>query len=290
MRLQTQNFTHAERILPHLNAAVFLLQNRLQVDSLNSALRGFLFEVFCYFFALTAYSLGPRLALSQARQIFNSPFVLQCIQKGHVMGTSQHLFMMIFRISHLAQSMAFDACDIVSIARSELSAIEKELSDLEPSARAIHEVNISSLDDAVTSEMYRLACLVYARQILDPGLQIQHAMIQNLLDEFMNQLGQLPPDSPSDSILCWPLVVAGLCATMNEHQRLIIAKLGRIHEIWQCEIFSLSAEFLREKWRKDRMAQRGCPIRLSALPPRLIHPQINATSTRIWTKVPVILA
>lgn len=206
------------------------------------------------------------------------------------MGTSQHLFIMIFRISHLAQNMALDTGDAFSMAKSKLSDIEKRLSALRSSTYLVNEMNIGSLNDAVTSEMYRLACLMYIRQVLDPGLQMKHAAIQDLVDEFVDRLGQLPPDSPSDSILCWPLVVAGLCATVNVHQRLIVAKLGRIHEVWQCDIFSQSAHFLREQWRKDRTTQRGPSVSLSGLPTQMTHPQMNAMNARVWTRVPVILA
>ncbi|KAJ5161514.1 hypothetical protein N7492_006906 [Penicillium capsulatum] len=134
--------------------------------------------------------------------------------------------------------MAFDTGDAFSTVRSELASIEKQLSASGPSHCPLHEMSTGSLNDVVTPEMYRLVCLMYTRQVLNPALRIEHAAIQDLVDEFMKQLGHLPPNSPSDSILCWPLVVAGLCVTLNVYQRLIIAKLNQIYELWQSDVFS----------------------------------------------------
>ncbi|KAJ5084493.1 Zn(II)2Cys6 transcription factor [Penicillium alfredii] len=276
---ETQNFTASERILPHLNAAICLLQNRLYCQGLNSTLRGFLFELFCYFFALATYSLGSRLALYQACRIFNSPSITQYLQNGHVMGTSQHLFLTIFRISILVEDMTLGSEDVAAKARSELMALEEQLdATLTQSYHINEDMDIGCLNDAVTSEMYRLACLIYLKKVLCPPTPDEDPTIQSLVNAFVYQLGHLPSGSPSDTILSWPLVVTGLCATMSTHQRIIIAKLNQIFEVWQSDIFSRGAEFLREKWQRDRDARA------------IISSESHQASGMIWTQLPVILA
>ncbi|PWY89717.1 hypothetical protein BO70DRAFT_426171 [Aspergillus heteromorphus CBS 117.55] len=277
---ETQNFTNRERILPHLNAAAFLLQNRISSgngDSMDPALRGFLFEMFCYFFPLAAFSLGPKLSisLSWADRIFASPSVMAYIRNGHIMGTSQHLFIAIYRIALLGQKLVSGQPDQVSAARRELILLDRELisrqTDFTPTE---YSMDLDQLSDAITSALYSLACRIHIKRLLllapsQPDTENENedaeeeeeeeeeeedslAAIQSLVTEFIHTLHHLPPDSPSHNIMSWPLVVAGFSASSAAHQRIIAAKLDIIYTEWQSAIFSKGAAFLREKWRGDR--------------------------------------
>ncbi|GAB1207377.1 hypothetical protein APSETT445_006093 [Aspergillus pseudonomiae] len=240
--------------VPHLNAAAALLLRRLHYTPEDLPLRSFLFELFCYYFSLVAFSHGSRLSLSQASAIFSSPIVTQYLQQGNVMGTSQRLFMCIFRISMLAEKAERQFHD--SPARTELTGLAQQLITWQLELPPRTDADIAWLNDAITSELYRLACLIYIRKVLDPALSDDSPPIQALVIAFADNLGHLPPDAPSNNILCWPLVVAGLSAVESTHQRAIIIRLGQIYDIWRSDILCQSAAFLRQKWRRDRNPNR----------------------------------
>ncbi|OGM42225.1 Zn(II)2Cys6 transcription factor [Aspergillus bombycis] len=253
---ECQNFTNSTRIVPHLNAATALLLRRLHYTPEDLALRSFLFELFCYYFSLVAFSHGSRLSLPQASAIFNSPIVTQYLQQGNVMGTSQRLFMCIFRISILAEKVTSERQFHDSPARTELTVLEQQLLTWRLELPLRRDADVTWLNDAITSELYRLACLIYIKKVLDPALSDHSPPIQAHVVAFVDHLGHLPPDAPSNNILCWPLVVAGLSAVLSTHQRAISTRLGQIYDIWRSDILCQSAAFLRQKWRRDRSPNR----------------------------------
>ncbi|KAE8380394.1 fungal-specific transcription factor domain-containing protein [Aspergillus bertholletiae] len=253
---ESQNFTKSTRIVPHLNAAVTLLLRRLHYSPEDLALRSFLFELFCYFFSLVAFSHGSKLSLCQASAIFSSPIVTQYLQQGNVMGTSQRLFMCIFRISMLAEKVASERQLNHSPARTELVMLEQQLISWRLELPLGRDADIAWLNDAITTELYRLACLIYTKKVLDTTLSDESPSIQALVGTFVEHLGRLPPDAPSNNILCWPLVVAGLSAIVSTHQRAISTRLGQIYDIWRSDILCQSATFLRQKWRGGQGAHR----------------------------------
>lgn len=207
--------------------------------------------MFCYFFSVAAFSLGSKLALSQAHSIFHSPSVTEKLRHGLIMGNSQRLFTHIFRLSGLSQALASKEPHVRSAARAELTQLEQELSSFQMRPTE-PESDVESLDDAITSELYRLACRIHINSLLCPALPDGDRTLQSLLKVFITQLQMLPSNSPSHSILSWPLVVAGFSATETLHQRVIAAKLNHIYEDLKSEVFSKSAAFLKQKWRNDR--------------------------------------
>lgn len=272
--------------MPHLNATIFLLESRLSRTTKNAALRSFIFEIFCYFFSLAAYNFGSQLSLFQAYRIFNSPSLVGYIQNGHIMGTSQQLFVTIFRVSMLAQTLASGDKDHISTVKKELHSLDQELIACQVDSGDDKHADVASLTDAVTYELYRLACRIHVAKLLDPLIPDEDDHIQFLIMDFAHQLKRLPSSSPTNSILSWPLVVAGMCATFNVHQKLIAKKLVHIHEEWQSDIFSKSLAFLRERWRtsgKSKCDQQSTP--------RQIQGEPEATSRElIWHNLPIILA
>lgn len=191
------------------------------------------------------------------------------------MGTSQHLFFTIFRFSALTQHMASKDPFLVSSAKSELILVDQELASYQTNHRAERDMNIAHIDDAITSELYRLACRIHIRNLLDLHTSDEDSTVNSLVGRFIHQLKCLPPNSPSHSILSWPLVVAGFSATTNEYQCMIAARLVHIHAEWQSDVFSRSAAFLREKWKKDRSSPSSTNV---------------TTMTRYDYNCPVILA
>ncbi|GKZ51760.1 hypothetical protein AbraIFM66951_007065 [Aspergillus brasiliensis] len=166
--------------------------------------------------------------------------------------------------------------------------MDQSLASSAVSLSGTKDMGSECLIDTVTSELYRLACRIYLRKILDPSISDDDQAILALLVEFIDALELLPSDSPSNNILSWPLVVTGLCATRSAHQRIISTKLAHIHGEWRSEIFSKGAAFLREKWRNDRNTN----YRLSStiLPRTTSINDIPSWDQLIWYKLPVILA
>lgn len=258
------------------------MQNRICRGSLHLDLRGYLYEVFCYFFSLTAFSLGHKLSLIRAYAIFDSPSFIGNIHHGHIMGSCQRLFTTIFRFSTLTQALASDDLQSQSAARFELLQMDEELQTCQVEPAAEQAPGFEHDDSTITYELYRLACRIHVKVLISSGTPNQDGAVQSLVEAFVAHLQTLPPNSPSHSILSWPLVIAGVSATESRHQRAIVNKLAHIYEGLQAEIFSKSAAFLRAKWKKDRDS-------------KLVHsdipPQCSAESVwRTWHNCPVILA
>lgn len=209
--------------------------------------------------------------------------VVEHIRTGHIMGTAQHLFIAIYRVSNLAQKLASANPKEVSTAISELSSLDEELASKHPRSDLSHNMNIEDPNDAVTSELYRLACRIHIKKLLASSALDDEYAVFSFVEDFISQLRLLPSNSPSHSILSWPLVVAGFSATATGQKRIIIAKLAQIHEEWQSDIFSKSAAYLQEKWRSDKSLSH-------CLSNSARSRQTSDEIGRAWEKCPVILA
>jgi len=239
-------------MFPHLNAAALLCSNRSFSTAQNPLLRGLLFEVFCYIFTLTSFSHSGNLQLPLALQVFNSPFLGNQYQ-GILLELSLELFHMILRISILinktSSSSFFDPTT-----RTELELIETQLYNWQHPKTSEDTEKIASNDESIASELYRLACLIHVKKILTPDLSLQSPEIQHLVLQFTINLKDLSPTSPANGILCWPLVVAGMCATAGTHRRLILGRVRKNNEMWRSEIFTKSADLLCKQWREDKLS------------------------------------
>lgn len=203
------------------------------------------------------------------------------------MGTAQHLFIAIYRVSGLAQELASGNPEEVSTAISELNSLDEELASKHTRPDLSHNLKVEDLNDAVTSELYRLACRIHIKKLLASSTPDEESATFYLVEQFINELRLLPSNSPSHSILSWPLVVTGFSATTSRQQRIIVAKLGQIHEEWQSDIFSKGAAYLQEKWRSDKYLNRSSS---SCYSDTFRSPQTSDEIGTIWKKCPVILA
>ncbi|KAI9744329.1 MAG: hypothetical protein M1818_002481 [Claussenomyces sp. TS43310] len=250
------NFTHSDRMFPHINAAAVMCYNRSFSVAEDPPLRGLLFEIFCYIFTLTAFSHGRNLQLPLALQVFNSPFLLGSQYQGVLLGVSLELFSMILRVSILTSKITFPSL-LNAATSTELEHIETQLRNWQLPRPADDTNDQPAVDESITSELYRLACLIHVKRIRRPDLALQSSEIQGLLLKFIAGLNTLPPTSPANGILCWPLVVAGMCAVVISHRRLIVGRLRKNHETWRSDILSKSADLLCREWREDKPAG-GC--------------------------------
>ncbi|KAL4901570.1 fungal-specific transcription factor domain-containing protein [Aspergillus multicolor] len=208
---ETHNFSDTSRLLPHLNAAAFLLQQRICLAPPDPDLRAFLLEVFCYFFSLTAFSHGSSLIMDLAAQVLDS--IDYCTTRSLLLGSSQKLIITIFRITRLAK----DSPRMSGTVLAELADIESQLAcdTINQKSLNIHEQSDPmpgsigqadySQEDRIMYELYRCACLIYVKQTIDPLMSPRAAEIQYIVNCFVAKLETLPPDSPSNGLLAWPL-------------------------------------------------------------------------------------
>ncbi|PLB51517.1 hypothetical protein P170DRAFT_506516 [Aspergillus steynii IBT 23096] len=252
---ETQNYTSQERLIPHLNAAATLITQRLHTVPGNSELRKFLLEMFCYLFSLTSFSHSSLLSLHQGSQIFDTPGLMEYLQGGAILGTSQKALFVVYRVSKLLSQLSSTTPnsqntdgDLDPKTRSKLLATETQLQTTQPPFSPTPDMNTETLSDGITFEFYRLACLIYLRYTVAPSTPIKHPYIQSLVTQFITYLSYLP-ESPSDGFICWPVVIVGLCAVQKEHRGAIATKLKKTHERWRSDIFTKSLGFLRAWWR-----------------------------------------
>lgn len=204
-------------------------------------------EVFCYIFTLAAFSHGQSLQLSLASHVFHSSLITGIRNHGLLIGRSIKLFDFILQISTLTcQREELDAMIV-----SNLEAIEFQLSNWH-SIEEMYEQNAYSADEIVTTELYRLACIIHLKLTLTPHLALRSSQIQDYVSQFVASLEMLPILSPVNNILCWPLVVVGMAATTGSHRRIIAGRLQKNHERWRSEILTESLALLHKKWREDR--------------------------------------
>ncbi|KAB8211122.1 fungal-specific transcription factor domain-containing protein [Aspergillus parasiticus] len=246
-------------ILPHLNAAATLLRPRLHLVPPNSSLRKFLVEMFCYFFSITAFTHSAHLSLSEARQIFEFPGLLEHLQSGSIMGTSQKVFFIVFRVAlHLSQVEPTTFSD-KRIYR-DIASAERDLRNNRASFEILPDMSAETINDGVTFELYRLACVIFLQSLIDESITISAPSIQEMVSSFVSNLSMLPPESPSDGFLCWPLVIVGRCAIQQTHRTAISTKLKTIFNNFRSEIFSRNLAMLKQHWRYlERVDRNSMP-------------------------------
>ncbi|KAL3441788.1 fungal-specific transcription factor domain-containing protein [Aspergillus insuetus] len=272
---ETHNFSDNSRLIPHLNAAATLSWRCLQRPPANIDLRNFLIDLFCYFFALAAFSHGESLLSEPASQVF--AHVLAASQQDDMLllGPGQQLLSVIFRVSTLATHAP--AAPESKSQRFELMRAERNLQYWQisdPTAReALRIPNVphngttqglshgSSTDDDDDDagpdrmrifEIYRLACLLFVRRTLYPHAPLCGADVQDIISSVVAQVHLLPGSSPANGVLVWPLVVVGVCSLDDVHQRAITARLRTIYRTWRSDILRQNIEFLWAHWKHLR--------------------------------------
>jgi len=99
------------------------------------------------------------------------------------------------------------------------------------------------------SELYRLTCLLCIKKLLSPDLNCNSLAIREIVSTFVLHLEQIPPDSPVNTILTWPLVVMGCDAVIATHRRIISARVHASSENIKSANIELSLKFLRHTWK-----------------------------------------
>ncbi|CAI6088256.1 unnamed protein product [Clonostachys chloroleuca] len=252
------NFSTISRIFPHLVAAVTLCNDHpFAGDTRNTELRGLFFEVLCYLLTLTSFSHGHSLPLHLITpRVFTTLFSAPDGYKGVLLGNQcREIFSLILRVSMLQRRLT-SPYDL-----DETSAVE--LRDLKSQLERGFTTNVrkdeaAACDEIAISELYRLACLIYVEKMLDAERKDNSEAMQNKMALFISTLNSVPPSSPANNILTWPLFVAGMSSVVPSHRRLIIGRLKRNYESWwRSDILSKSADLLSQKWKQDDSIEDG---------------------------------
>lgn len=256
--MQAVNFSTISRIFPHLVAAVTLCNDHpFAGDTRNTELRGLFFEVLCYILTLTSFSHGHSLPLHLITpRVFTTLFSAPDGYKGVLLGNQcREIFSLILRVSMLQRRLT-SPYDL-----DETSAVE--LRDLKSQLERGFTTNVrkdeaAACDEIAISELYRLACLIYVEKMLDAERKDNSEAMQNKMALFISTLNSVPPSSPANNILTWPLFVAGMSSVVPSHRRLIIGRLKRNYESWwRSDILSKSADLLSQKWKQDDSIEDG---------------------------------
>jgi hypothetical protein len=218
-------------------------------------LRGFLFEIFCYLFTLTAFSHSRGLSLDLASMIFRSPFIQGRPYQGILLGRCRDLFFIIFRVAALTQHLTRTA-PLDALIQTELLDIESRLT-AQPSLAPPPSTSSAPGGEDIASELYRLACLLHVRNLLSASREAPAPANHDLVEQFTRHLATLPVSSPVNGILCWPLVIAGLSAVVSPHRRMIAGRLRANHATWRTDILTRSADFLRHTWNEEKAGREA---------------------------------
>ncbi|KAL5338576.1 fungal-specific transcription factor domain-containing protein [Aspergillus crustosus] len=141
--------------------------------------------------------------------------------------------------------------------KQELVATADELRTCRPQFHIQPDMTPGTINDGVTFELYRLACLIYIEQAIDPSLSTHNPSIQTKVHAFIMYLSQLPSESASDGFLCWPLVVVGLRAVERTHRAVIAGRLKTTYDRFRSKIFSGNLALLKRWWREGRNTEGG---------------------------------
>ncbi|CAG9983776.1 unnamed protein product [Clonostachys byssicola] len=252
------NFSTISRIFPHLVAAVTLCNGQsFASDTLNTELRGLFFEVLCYLLTLTSFSHGHSLPLHLITpRVFTTLFSAPEGYKGVLLGNQcREIFSLILRVSML-QRRLISPFDLDETNVTELRDLKSQLE--RGYTTNIKTEETAASNDMAVSELYRIACLIYVEKMLNAELEDSSEAIQNEIALFISTLNSVPPSSPANNILTWPLFVAGMSAIVPSHRRLIIGRLKRNYESWwRSDILSKSADLLSQKWKQDDSMEDG---------------------------------
>ncbi|KAI1362300.1 fungal-specific transcription factor domain-containing protein [Xylaria arbuscula] len=248
------NFTETDRILPHINAAAAICYNRSYSMATDSRLRGLLFEFFCYFFALTSFSHGHALHLYLGRHIFDST---TDDGPGILLGRRcREVFSCILEVAMLARQPYQTSPEAEQSRVDELLLLKAQLSGW--SSLPLQDDDIMAQDEHIIAELYRVACIVHIQTTLTSDHSDDSMELQYLVAQFISALDLLPPSSPANGILCWPLVVVGMAAEVATHRRLIVGRLRAMHGIWRSDILSKSTDLLHKIWKRDKKITSSC--------------------------------
>ena len=240
-------------MLTHINGAAVLLSHCLYCTPDDTDLRGFLLELFCYFYTLAASTHGGRMSVDipLASAIFESPWLKGHRSQGMLLGASPELFLIILRLSASLHQASTVECSMETL-HLHLSSIQSDLWQCFVDHVAIAHDESDSDTGRLASELYFWACQVQVEMALRPDRPREDEAIQAIVSTFMSVLDKIPTDSPANGVLCWPLFMVGLCAVSTKHQAAISARFKAIYSGWRSSIPLQTSKYLTQRWKEEK--------------------------------------
>jgi hypothetical protein len=243
--------------LIHINGAITLISIRINYAAENPELRGFLLELFCYFFTLAVSTHGSRINSDDqfAYRVFHSPFLQSHQSRGMLLGAQSEVFHIILRLS-VTLNRHFSSPSNGASLQLELSAIQSDLWRVSiytnPDQISQGEDFGCSIELHITSNLYYLACQLLLYQVMNPELSIHDEMTRETLAKFFETLERLPTSSSANGVLCWPLFITGLSLKTGKYRSAIISRLKVIETGWRSPIALQASKHLIRRWKECR--------------------------------------
>lgn len=168
-----------------------------------------------------------------------------------LLGTSRELFYIIVRFAQLCHDSKPEDFTTVET-KMELTSLEWRLRNWQFASSDIDPDDPVDGDMMLSSELYRLACLISVVKAMDQMLATSSPAVQELVSAFITTLERLPLESPVNTSLCWPLVVVGCYTLVGTHRRIISARLKKIIETYKGANLVNSLRFLMSTWKRDK--------------------------------------
>lgn len=251
------NFTSLDRLLIHINGAITLISNRINYAPENPDLRGFLLELFCYFFTLAASTHGSRINSNDefAYRVFHSPFLQSHQSRGMLLGSESEIFHIILRLSVTVNRHSIRPSNQTSL-EMELSAIQSDLWRVSIHTNPDQILGTENVDCSaelhITSNLYYLACQLLLWQVMHSGTSIYDELARETLARFFETLERLPDTSSANGVLCWPLFIAGLSLNTGKYRSATLSRLKLIETGWRSAIALQASKHLIKRWKECR--------------------------------------
>lgn len=251
------NFTSLDRLLIHINGAITLVSSRLNYSPENPDFRGFLLELFCYFFTLATLTHGSRVRSNDqfTYRVFHSPFLHGHRGRGMLLGATSELFYILFRLSMVLNRRSDSAFDQHAL-QLELSSIQYDLlrisTDPTLDQNSQKKESSSSNDLQLTSKIYYIACQLLLYQVMYSGVLVCDDLIRETITQFFDTLEKLPISSSANGVLCWPLFIAGLSSDKGKYRSAVLSRLKAIETGWRSPIALQTPKHLNQRWKDYR--------------------------------------
>lgn len=255
-------------MLIHINGAILLISNRLKDVPENPDLRGFLLELFCYFFTLAASTHGSLIRSDDkfAYQVFHSPFLQSHHGRGMLLGAQSEVFHIILRLS-VALNRHSNSLPDQSSLQLELASIQSDLSQIEihsqPDQDSQSEDIGSPTELHTTSKLYYIACQLLLYQLMYTDQSLCDELVSEALPLFFDTLESLPLSSSANGVLCWPLFIAGLSSNTGRYRSAVLSRLKTIETGWRSPIALQASKHLNRMWKDSH---RGVDFLMTSSP------------------------
>lgn len=241
-----------------------LISNRTNYTPESSDLRGFLLELFCYFFTIAASTHGNRIKSNDefAFRVFNSPFLRSHRGRGMLLGAQSEIFYIIFRLSVTLNRYSGSQSNRDSL-QLELLSIQSDLSRViiqHESKQYLQTEESGHFPELqIISSLYYLACQSLLHILMYPGLSVSDEPIRETIRQFFETLERIPLSSSANGVLCWPLFIIGASLNTGKYRSTILMRLRVIETGWRSPIALQASKILTQTWKDCRPAV-GPPI------------------------------